>query len=130
MKTLFIEVEMAPGQWVPVEPSQLTDDHELPLDPTTDPEVLEGSSWYVDGDYTSPPKPIRVKTLKAVETDLLLALKGSTLDGEGLVVFATERYHPVIDRLREEFAETPGYMVAELEPPFKGVWQFRLCHPD
>jgi len=54
-----LEIEITPGNWIAVEPEQLTDDHEQ--HPTTDdPELLGGSSWYLDGDYTTPPREIRV----------------------------------------------------------------------
>ena len=54
-----IEMEIMRGCWEEVELDQLTDDQEET--PTTeDPSLLDGSSWYLDGDYTVAPRPVRV----------------------------------------------------------------------
>lgn len=55
-----IEIEVTPNNWIPVDASQLTDDHEEEIDIDIDPEILNGSSWYLDGDYTVPPREIRI----------------------------------------------------------------------
>lgn len=54
-----IQYEIYPENWIDVTLDKLTDDHEE--NPTIDdPVVLNGSEWYLDGDYTQPPRPIRI----------------------------------------------------------------------
>lgn len=55
-----IEIEITPGNWQKVEASSLTDDHEQNPPADADPEMMDGSAWYLDGDYTVPPRNIRV----------------------------------------------------------------------
>ncbi len=57
-----IEIEIYNGHWIEVTADQLTDDHEISLNDDLDLEIINGSSWYLDGDYTTAPRPIRVTT--------------------------------------------------------------------
>jgi len=58
-----IEIELFRGHWIEVELIQLTDDHEE--NPTTDdPTLLEGSHWYLSGNYTVSPRKVRIKNEK------------------------------------------------------------------
>jgi hypothetical protein len=59
-----IEIEIFNGNWIPVDASQLTDDHENELDINIAPEILDGSSWYLDSAYTDPPRKIRIRGSK------------------------------------------------------------------
>lgn len=54
-----IEIEITPNNWIEISLDQLTDDHEE-HPAVDDPEILNGSSWYLDGDYTVPPMEIRI----------------------------------------------------------------------
>jgi len=55
-----IEIEITPNNWVSVHPEELTDDHENIIDITIDHDILAGSSWYLNGNYTVPPLPVRL----------------------------------------------------------------------
>ena len=55
-----LEAEILPGHWVEVFPEQLTDDHEMVFDPEVHMGMVEHTRWYIDGDYSAPPKLVRV----------------------------------------------------------------------
>jgi len=56
-----LEILMPSGVWVAVDASQLTDDHEEEINVDIDPEIINGSFWYLDGNYTIMPMEVRIK---------------------------------------------------------------------
>ena len=81
-----IKIETTHGHWIAVDASQLTDGQGNGINIDTDPTDINGSYWYLNGDYTAPPMPIRInnKELTTLKKEIIRSVCGALALGVGL----------------------------------------------